>query len=55
MANNEKTSKALASLAAKILSGEKKATQADAKKLAGSVLTQTADKPKKKRLNNLTK
>ena len=44
MPKNEKTSKAIASLAAKILSGDKKATQADAKKLAGSVLTQAPDK-----------
>jgi hypothetical protein len=34
------TSPSLSSLASKILSGEKKATQADAKKLAASVLSQ---------------
>jgi hypothetical protein len=48
MAKNEKTSKTVASLASKVLSGEKKATQSDAKKLAASVLTQTADKKKGK-------
>lgn len=47
MANNEKTHKQIASLAAKILSGEKKATQKDAKKLAGSVLTQAPDRKKR--------
>lgn len=46
MAGNEKSSKKLASLAGKILSGEKKPTVADAKALAASVLTQTADKKK---------
>ena len=49
MAKNEKTSKNVASLAGKILSGSKKATQADAKKLAASVLTQAPDKSKPKR------
>lgn len=46
MARNEKTSARLATLAARILSGEKKPTAADAKKLAGSVLTQAPDKRK---------
>lgn len=36
----------LASLAGKVLSGEKKPTVADAKKLAASVLTQAPDKKK---------
>ena len=44
MAKNEKTSPTLASLAGMILSGEKRPTVGDAKKLAASVLTQTADK-----------
>lgn len=48
MAKNEKSSKPLAKLASKILSGDKKATQADAKKLAASVLTQAPDKKSKK-------
>lgn len=42
MAKNEKSSKELASLAGKVLQ-QKSSTEA-AKKLAGSVLTQTADK-----------
>jgi hypothetical protein len=46
MAKNEKSGKSVATLASKVLSGEKKATQADAKKLAGSVLTQRPDKKK---------
>ena len=46
MASNEQSSKKLASLAAKILSGDKKPTVSDAKKLAGSVLTQRPDKKK---------
>lgn len=46
MARNEKSSRALARLAGRILSGEKKPTVSDAKKLAGSVLTQTPDKGK---------
>jgi hypothetical protein len=48
MAKNEKTSSAVASLAGKILSGEKKPTVADAKTLAASVLTQAPDKGKGK-------
>jgi hypothetical protein len=42
----------LSTLAGKILSGEKKATQADAKKLAGSVLSQDEKRgqsPKRKK------
>lgn len=48
MAKNEKSSPKMASLAGKVLQ-QKSATEA-AKKLAGSVLTQAADKkaPKKK-------
>ena len=48
MAKNEKSSSKMATLAAKILSGEKAPTVADAKKLAGSVLTQSPDKKKGK-------
>jgi hypothetical protein len=48
MARNEKSSRRLAALAGKILSGERKPTVADAKKLAGSVLTQTPNKAKGK-------
>ena len=44
----KETSDALSSLAAKILSGKKKATLADAKKLAGSVLSQDVTKGKRK-------
>lgn len=47
MANNEKSSKSVASVAGKVLSSGK-ATPAQAKKLAASVLTQTSDKSKKK-------
>lgn len=45
-AKNERSSDQLASLAGKILSGERKPTVADAKKLAGSVLTQAPNKKK---------
>ena len=45
MANNEKTSPAVATLAAKVLSGEIIPTVQQAKTLAASVLTQTPDKP----------
>lgn len=45
MAKNEKSSKELASLAGKVLQ-QKTSTEA-AKKLAGSVLTQAPDQPKK--------
>lgn len=48
----KQSSPTLSTLASKILSGEKKATQADAKKLAASVLSQDETKgqkpPKKK-------
>lgn len=43
----KQSSPPLSTLAAKILSGEKKATQADAKKLAGSVLGQDEKKGQK--------
>jgi hypothetical protein len=43
---NEKSGKSVGTLASKILSGEKKATQKDAKRLAGSVLTQRPNKKK---------
>lgn len=46
MAKNEKSSGKVASLAGKILSGEKKPTTSDAKTLAASVLTQAPDKKK---------
>ena len=45
MAENEKTSKRLASLAAKVLADPNSTPEARA--LAGSVLTQAPDKPKK--------
>lgn len=48
MAKNEKTSSKVATLASKVLSGEKKPTTADAKTLAASVLTQSPDKKKGK-------
>lgn len=44
MANNEKTSPAVATLAAKVLSGEIKPTLEQAKTLAASVLTQAPDR-----------
>ncbi len=47
MAGNEKTSKPIAKLASQVLSGAKKPTVTDAKKLAASVLTQAADKKKR--------
>ena len=47
MPRNEKTSKEVARLAAKVLAG-KKPTQAEAKTLAASVLTQAPDTKKKK-------
>lgn len=46
MAKNEKSSKATASLAGKVL--QQKTATAAAKSLAGSVLTQAPDKPKPK-------
>ncbi len=47
MPKNEKTSKQVASLASKVLAGNKKPTLAQAKTLAASVLTQTPDKKRK--------
>lgn len=47
MGRNEKTSKPIATLASKVLSGDRKPTLADAKKLAASVLTQAPDKKKR--------
>lgn len=47
MGKNEKTSKEMATLAAKILAG-KKATKKEILSLAAGVLTQTPDKRKKK-------
>lgn len=46
MAKNEKSSSKVSTLASKVLSGEKKPTLADARRLAGSVLTQAPDKKK---------
>ena len=46
MARNEKTSKAIASIASKALKDPKSVTQAEIKKLAATALTQAADKPK---------
>ncbi len=46
MSKNEKTSAKVATLAAKVLAGYKP-TQAQAKQLAGSVLTQAPDKKQK--------
>jgi hypothetical protein len=48
MAKNEKSSKPVATLASKVLSGEKRPTLKDAKTLAASVLTQAPDKKKGK-------
>jgi hypothetical protein len=48
MSNNEKSSSKLASLAGKVLQAGK-ATPSQAKKLAGSVLTQASDHPKPKK------
>ncbi len=47
MAKKQSTDKT-SSLAAKVLSGSKKATQREAKKLAGSVLAQDEKKGKRK-------
>jgi hypothetical protein len=46
MAKNEKTGKSVASTAGKLLSNPK--SSKDVKKVAGSALTQTSDKGKKK-------
>lgn len=48
MAANEKTSPAVARIAAKGLKSPTALTSAEIKKLAASALTQVADKPKKK-------
>lgn len=48
MAKQEKTSKGVAKVAGKVLSTGK-ATPKQAKTLAGSALTQAANKPKKKK------
>jgi hypothetical protein len=48
MASNEKTSAAVAKIAAKALRAPASLTPTDIKKLAASALTQVADKPKKK-------
>ena len=45
MARDEKTSKAVASIASKAMRDPKSVTAAEIKKLAASALTQTADKP----------
>lgn len=46
MAKDEKTSKAVASLASKAMKDPTSLSQAEIKKLAASALTQAADKPK---------
>jgi hypothetical protein len=46
--SKKETGNKTSSLAAKILSGSKKATQSDAKKLAGSVLSQDETKCSRK-------
>jgi carnitine O-acetyltransferase len=48
MAKNEKTSTALASLASRALKDPGSVTKGEITRLAGSVLTQAADKPKPK-------
>ncbi len=47
MGKNEKTSKDVASIASKGLRDPKSLTQAEIKRISGSVLTQAPDKPKK--------
>jgi len=44
MAKNEKTSMAVAAIAARALKNPEKATKTEIKKLAGSALTQAPDK-----------
>ena len=44
MTRNERTSKAVATLAGKVLSGSKKPTAAEVRRLAASVLTQAPDR-----------
>lgn len=46
--NNERTSAPIAKLAGKVLGNGGKATPAQVKKLAGSVLTQATSKPTKR-------
>lgn len=46
MSKNEKTSKRVASKAARLLTAPEKATKADIRTLAASALTQARDKPK---------
>ena len=46
MARDEKTSKAIASIASRALKDPRSVTQAEIKKLAATALTQAADKPK---------
>jgi hypothetical protein len=48
MAKNEQTSPKLATLASKVLSGDKKPTPKEVKSLAAALLTQTPDKKKGK-------
>lgn len=47
MAKNEKTSKAVSSIASKALKNPGSLTNTEIKTIAASVLTQTPDKPKK--------
>ena len=47
MPKNEKTSKAIASIASRGLRGER-LTKTEIKRISGAALTQTADKPKPK-------
>lgn len=47
MADNEKTSKKIAKIAARALKNPEKATKKEIRALAGSALTQAPDKPKK--------
>jgi hypothetical protein len=48
MAKDEKSSPRLRKLASKVLSGRKKPTKKEILSLAGAVLTESPDKPKKK-------
>lgn len=49
MAKNEKTSMAIAAIAARALKNPEKLTKTEIKKLAGSALTQVADKKDRKK------
>jgi hypothetical protein len=49
MAKNERTSKPVATLASQVLSGDKKPTAAEVRRLAASVLTQSPDRKSPKR------